>query len=465
NVYTGVANKDNPTILAWETGNEIRPPRSWTSRISAYIRSIDPRHLIEDGYAGIHRPDLDLPDVDLFSDHFYPLDTARLRSDARTVAAAHKVFVVGEYAWNDPGALPGFLAAAQSAAALGGDLYWALDGLNDDFGYEQHYDGFQVHVPGDDRDVGGSSPVVAPDSDRRLVDELRDHAFAMSGLPVPPFPVPAAPRVTSVEHLPLGNLVEWVGSAAAASYEVQRSAAGAGGPWVTVGRVHAVAGEPWLDRGAPGGADVWYRAVAINPNGVAGPPSAAFELRLRTFDDPLRSLGMAWSHSPGLSIRTGRASLFDGDASRIGSPEGAPGRIAWRVPGMRTLEAVGFYGPSPGDLPSSDVIQRRGHVSGVEGVALPRVLHFQFLVSVDGRTWKVVPSRDVTLNGGAAAAPGDWTPYVYTIDDVQEVLPGAAYAAVRWGSGSGHIAELGEVRITYAPPARSDLIFGRQPAL
>ena len=50
NVYTGVANKDNPTIMSWETGNELpyglggaAEFTKWTSTISAYIKSIAPQ--------------------------------------------------------------------------------------------------------------------------------------------------------------------------------------------------------------------------------------------------------------------------------------------------------------------------------------------------------------------------------------------------------------------------------------
>jgi len=42
NMYTGVAYKNDPTIMAWETGNELQPPTSWTQTISTFIKSIDP---------------------------------------------------------------------------------------------------------------------------------------------------------------------------------------------------------------------------------------------------------------------------------------------------------------------------------------------------------------------------------------------------------------------------------------
>jgi len=34
NTYTCLAYKNDPTIMAWETGNELDPPTSWTQTIS-----------------------------------------------------------------------------------------------------------------------------------------------------------------------------------------------------------------------------------------------------------------------------------------------------------------------------------------------------------------------------------------------------------------------------------------------
>ena len=85
NVYTGVANKDNPTIMSWETGNELSYGlggaaefTKWTSTISAYIKSIAPNQLVMDGSLGMDPGDLKLADVDIENPHFYPLNTALL---------------------------------------------------------------------------------------------------------------------------------------------------------------------------------------------------------------------------------------------------------------------------------------------------------------------------------------------------------------------------------------------------
>ena len=49
NTYTGVAYRDDPAIFGWETGNEIDSTPEWTRRIAAYIKQLDPNHLVIDG--------------------------------------------------------------------------------------------------------------------------------------------------------------------------------------------------------------------------------------------------------------------------------------------------------------------------------------------------------------------------------------------------------------------------------
>src|SRR5690242_17730021 len=120
-------------------------------------------------------------------------------------------------------------------------MYWDLQPQNDFFGYVEHFDGYQLHFPGDNADVFdfGREPVLETGPDASAVTALRAHAYAMSGQSVPAYPVPAAPVVTNVEHVAsetigAGNLLEWRGSPGAGSYLVQRSTGGPGGPWTTV---------------------------------------------------------------------------------------------------------------------------------------------------------------------------------------------------------------------------------------
>jgi hypothetical protein len=80
NTFTGILYKDDPTIMAWETGNELQfkkgsLPDSWSLPISSYIKSIDDNHLLIDGSYGINGWSdnlLNHPAIDIYSNHFYP---------------------------------------------------------------------------------------------------------------------------------------------------------------------------------------------------------------------------------------------------------------------------------------------------------------------------------------------------------------------------------------------------------
>ena len=162
NSYTHRKYKDDPTILAWETGNELRAPLSWVQKISAYIKKIDTHHLVMDGDAMTNeatpdvKDDLSLDTVDMYTGHYYPLNIDKMKQDVEQVQSMHKVFVVGEYDWTnhrggDP--LANFLHEVEQNKAISGDLYWSLFGRDDKGKYVQHHDGYTLHYPGDNADM------------------------------------------------------------------------------------------------------------------------------------------------------------------------------------------------------------------------------------------------------------------------------------------------------------------------
>lgn len=63
NPYTGKQYKNDPTIVMWETGNELGayigregyPPTEWTANIVDYIKSIAPNQLVLDGTDGFYK--------------------------------------------------------------------------------------------------------------------------------------------------------------------------------------------------------------------------------------------------------------------------------------------------------------------------------------------------------------------------------------------------------------------------
>ena len=102
-----------------------------------------------DGTYGINPAALEFPEVDLYSDHFYPMNSKRMIAGAQAVANAKKVYIAGEYSWKNPELTMGFLTAAQENKAVSGTQYWSLFPHADGHGFVQHGDGFTVHYPGD----------------------------------------------------------------------------------------------------------------------------------------------------------------------------------------------------------------------------------------------------------------------------------------------------------------------------
>ncbi|HID24699.1 MAG TPA: hypothetical protein EYP14_20190, partial [Planctomycetaceae bacterium] len=65
NTYTGIAYKDDPTIFAWELANEPRAEgdlsgnilQGWIEEMAAYVKSIDPKHMVTTGVEGFYDED------------------------------------------------------------------------------------------------------------------------------------------------------------------------------------------------------------------------------------------------------------------------------------------------------------------------------------------------------------------------------------------------------------------------
>ena len=80
NPLNALAYRDDPTVMAWELMNEGNAsPDSlrlaWTAEMSAYVKSLDPNHLVGSGHANVTEKlsDLAIPTLDFGTWHGYPL--------------------------------------------------------------------------------------------------------------------------------------------------------------------------------------------------------------------------------------------------------------------------------------------------------------------------------------------------------------------------------------------------------
>ncbi|HEY6540852.1 MAG TPA: cellulase family glycosylhydrolase [Ktedonobacteraceae bacterium] len=255
NTYTGIAYKDDPTIMTWELGNELSAPASWVQLMANYIKSIDPHHLVMDGnYEQANEtanflPDLSIPAIDMYTGHYYPPTASSFLKEAQQAYAANKVFVVGEFDWNilTPTDINNFLKLIQNSTASG-DLYWSLFPHADNYGFVYRKEHYTLHYPGDTLDM------------RNRVNLLRQHAFAMQNMPAPGVTLAGTPVITFVSS----SGIAWRGTAGADTYSIERSTVGVNGPWMVICNQCATDNTgPWIDPSRPQG-NVWYRMRAYS---------------------------------------------------------------------------------------------------------------------------------------------------------------------------------------------------------
>jgi hypothetical protein len=248
NTVTGVAYRDDPTIMAWESGNELAAdPEPWVSSLAAYVRELAPRQLFMDGHCGPRPGPLADPCVDIVSNHYYRNhDYAAAARRDRDLSRGRKPFCVGEF---DPRYMGGLLDEV-IANGTAGILAWSLRGHAREGGFLCHTDPLYYHWPYSE-----------------VTRAMRRAAFAIRGLPEPSPAAPLAPALLPVRN---SRAISWLGSAGADSYRLERAAAPEG-PWVLVAdglSDDKPSGCPlYADQAAPAQGPCWYRLQAANAGG------------------------------------------------------------------------------------------------------------------------------------------------------------------------------------------------------
>ncbi|SCV71400.1 BQ2448_2988 [Microbotryum intermedium] len=165
NSYNGIAYKNDPTIMAWETGNELGgyigkenyPPLYWTNRVAGLIRGLSPKSLIIDGSDGFYNyttkavaPGVNVSNIDLMSDHGYPRNVALLNAEIPIAQQYNKGFLLGEFDWtNNFGGddLATYLNAVLAQTYMG-MLSWSIQGHDAQCcAFVPHSDGYSMYYP------------------------------------------------------------------------------------------------------------------------------------------------------------------------------------------------------------------------------------------------------------------------------------------------------------------------------
>jgi mannan endo-1,4-beta-mannosidase len=281
NRYTGVAYKDDPTILGWDLLNGGDSPRPWTRSIVEHLRGIDRRHLVLSSAWNALIPGVDVCVAFVYPHWRQPLSS--LRDELAACRSARRPFVAYEYGWdrtNYPtvGALRRFLTTLAKDARVAGDAFWALQAHRPGHGW--------MAIPANTTDRAAAARIETGQwwalyytGIRTLVNTAEDmatraqviraHNYAISGRRAPPHALPPRPTITSIS----GSRVYWQGSAGAKDYSIQRGPV-ARGPWRTVCRRCVTdSSNGWLDRGRDARGS-WHRVIPYNLDGKTGRASA-----------------------------------------------------------------------------------------------------------------------------------------------------------------------------------------------
>ena len=192
NIHTGIAYKDDATIMTWELANEPRcksggayPQSStcttqtlvdWADDVSTFVKTIDSRHLLsvgDEGFfcipgatdwtencgEGVDTLALaDLPNIDVASFHLYPdgwgkdpaWGTEWIKRHIREARKIRERAMLGEFGLRDKSVRnPVYKQWTDTMLLNGGAgaLYWILSDKQDDGTYYPDYDGFTVYCP------------------------------------------------------------------------------------------------------------------------------------------------------------------------------------------------------------------------------------------------------------------------------------------------------------------------------
>jgi mannan endo-1,4-beta-mannosidase len=267
NTYTGTLYRDDKAILAWETGNELEAPYSWTKDIAAYVKSLDTNHLLAEGtnYRVLSQDALEDPNIDVLTTHHYgnPQTSIEQIVENQALARGRKPYIVGEY-----GIVPlqDIYAITDTIInqGLAGGMIWSLRFRNREGGFYHHYEYSGVESY---RWPGFKSGDFY--NERLVVSFLRDRAYRIDGLIPPPLPVPGAPVLLPIID---PSRIAWRGSAGAQWYDVQRREDSDDywtmvAPSVDESRLEC---RPlFADESAVPGKSYFYRVRAVNESGAS----------------------------------------------------------------------------------------------------------------------------------------------------------------------------------------------------
>ncbi|MFN8258270.1 MAG: hypothetical protein U0W24_21455 [Bacteroidales bacterium] len=238
NTVNGILYKDDPAILCWQLGNEFgsfagdrgldynewsKHILTWSIEMAAYIKRLDPNHLIMEAGGADRSAYLADKNIDVISDHLYeywnrmggkPWELAPIAKASALECKGIKPLIVDEFG----------LAAIENLRALmktireeniSGGLLWSIRGHRRDGGWYYHNEGGtpvnSFHVPG--------FSVGFVFQEKRMLDLLKAESYLIREVNLPSIQKPGIAPVLHFKE----NGFTWRGSSGAAYYTIERT--------------------------------------------------------------------------------------------------------------------------------------------------------------------------------------------------------------------------------------------------
>lgn len=367
NTVTGVPYRDDKAILAWQFGNEMHTATTnWLSEMAAYMKHLDPNHLVAETRHRPGPPHLIDPNIDLLTRHYYTSyggvgqDWAAACRRELEAIGGRRPFFVGEFgpyvdgrtwiAEGAPAKLREFLDACIGIEGMAGALLWSMYFHHQDGGFYWHQiftfpSVWSYHWPG--------FPSADAQAEIGILRELREAAFRIEGrLPPPPPPPAPAPELLPFDGVPMFS---WRGSTGASGYDIERAAT-PNGPWVIIASNVSdadVAYRPlFSDTAARPGETWWYRVTARNASGRSPPSNVVGPVRVREIClvDEFHTLDLPVDRSPGLRVVNEYNALY---AEYLFRAAGGPSEfLVYAVPGDITRVRLTVFFEGEPSLPA-----------------------------------------------------------------------------------------------------------------